>query len=79
MSVLFLEERTIDFWLIPSLYIKQQSQCGQVGKKPNLRGRGPNCNIWVILPLPRELMNVFSTLSYTGFLVCKVLPVSIGY
>lgn len=33
MSVLFLEKRTIDFWLIPSLYIKQQSQCGQVGKK----------------------------------------------
>ena len=33
MSVLFLEETTIDFWLIPSLYIKQQSQCGKVGKK----------------------------------------------
>lgn len=67
MSVLFLEERTINFWLIPSLYIKQQSQCGKVGKNQILGGRGPNCNIWVILPLPCELMNVFSTFGYTGF------------
>jgi len=79
MSVLFLEERTIDFWLIPSSILNSKVNVAKWGKKPNLRGRGPNCNIWVILPLPRELMNVFSTLSYTGFLVCKVLPVSIGY
>lgn len=31
-SFLFLEDGTIDFWLIPSLSIKQQSQCGKVGK-----------------------------------------------
>lgn len=40
MSVLFLEERTIDFWLIPSLYIKQQSQCGKVGKNQILKAEG---------------------------------------
>lgn len=29
---LFLEDRTIDFWLIPSLSIKEQSQCVKVEK-----------------------------------------------
>ena len=35
-SFLFLEDGTIDFWLIPSLSIKQQSQCGKVEKTQTL-------------------------------------------